>query len=867
MARQKRARVARGFGVGTKLYAAFGATALTTVAAAAVALVSFQSIHGGIAEISSKSVPALEASLALAARAADLAAAAPRLQAARTREESAAAAADTERMLGEIRASIDSLSTLTPDKAALATLGTATTDLATRLQGLQSVVEKRQDLAAGQAAAAAGIAESHAALLALLRPAVEHASSEVVSAAEAVAKQNGEAISTLLDKQVGAVRAALEMKAESSLLFGILIEAANVTDANLLAPMRDRFKATADRMQEDVAALADRPEAADAQKLAELVTSFGLSEANLFEIRKHELQAGLIDTDLLALRDRRLGALAEMTKANEQLARAMTQMADDTAFDLTIGAEDAISTGSTTIRELIDNNVGALRLMLELEADSNLMAGIVAAAANETDSERLATLLERFKEASDRIGAQIAKLKDTALQGQLGPVATRMRELATAETGVFPLRAAEIAASQQAQGAIDQVRAGSGEVATDVSAVVASTKQAVAHSSGEAGRSLDWSLKIMAALAAASIVASVLIGWLYVGRRVVRRLQLLTGAMRSISEGNLETAIPASGVDEVATMASALSVFRDNAVSLRAERARADAARAEAEAEKRAAIVQLADTFDSDVSGVLGTVSAATQSLDATARSMSTTANESSARADAVAASLGQASINVQAVASASEELSAAIREIGTQMLRSQQIARRAVDEADRTNATVGSLVEAATKIGEIVELIGTIASQTSLLALNATIEASRAGEAGRGFAVVASEVKALASQTAGAAKDITAQIQSIQSVSNQAAGAIHEIGGTIREIDEIATSIAAAVEEQGAATAEIARNVQQAATGTSEVSLSITGVTDAATQTEAAADSVLASSKGLAEQSEILRTKVDRFLEVMRAA
>ena len=62
----------------------------------------------------------------------------------------------------------------------------------------------------------------------------------------------------------------------------------------------------------------------------------------------------------------------------------------------------------------------------------------------------------------------------------------------------------------------------------------------------------------------------------------------------------------------------------------------------------------------------------------------------------------------------------------------------------------------------------------------------------------------------------------------------MHEIDNVARvitRVNEISGSIASAVEEQGAATREISRNIQQAARGTQEVSISIGGVNDAAGQ------------------------------------
>jgi methyl-accepting chemotaxis protein len=132
---------------------------------------------------------------------------------------------------------------------------------------------------------------------------------------------------------------------------------------------------------------------------------------------------------------------------------------------------------------------------------------------------------------------------------------------------------------------------------------------------------------------------------------------------------------------------------------------------------------------------------------------------------------------------------------------------------------------------------------------------------------VVASEVKSLATQTARATEDISAQISGIQSATQNAVGAIQGIGKTIGEINEIASTIAAAVEEQGAATQEISRNVQQASKGTSDVSENIAGVTQAAGQTGRTASEVLSAAVELSQQSETLRGEVDRFLAEIRAA
>jgi methyl-accepting chemotaxis protein len=352
------------------------------------------------------------------------------------------------------------------------------------------------------------------------------------------------------------------------------------------------------------------------------------------------------------------------------------------------------------------------------------------------------------------------------------------------------------------------------------------------------------------------------------GRSIVHPIKGMTVAMRKIAGGETSTAIPAQERhDEVGAMAQSVQVFKDNMIEAARLRGEQDVLKAQADAERKQLLSRMADNFESGVRASLDTLAGAATEMQATSKSMSATAGEASHQATSVAVVAEQASANVQTVAAATEELSSSVSEIGRQVTQSTAIAGQAVAEANRTNVTVQGLSAAAQKIGDVVKLISDIASQTNLLALNATIEAARAGDAGRGFAVVANEVKSLASQTAKATEEISAQVGAMQGATAEAVQAIESIGRTIGAINEIASAISVAVEQQGSATREIARNVQEAAQGTGQVSSNIAGVNQAADETGSAASKVLSSAEQLSGQATALRTDVDSFLANIRAA
>ncbi len=368
-------------------------------------------------------------------------------------------------------------------------------------------------------------------------------------------------------------------------------------------------------------------------------------------------------------------------------------------------------------------------------------------------------------------------------------------------------------------------------------------------------------------LGLAGLAAGAVLAWL-IGRGISRPVIAMCAAMRALAGGNKTVEIPGVGrKDEIGQMADTVAVFKNNMIEADRLREETERHKAAAEAERKTGMLRLADNFEAGIKGVVNSVASQATEMQSSAQAMTHTAEQATHQATAVAASVEEASANVQTVASSAEELSASVREIGQQVEHSSKIASQAVIEADKTNATVEGLAKTAQRIGDVVQLIETIAGQTNLLALNATIEAARAGDAGKGFAVVASEVKSLANQTAKATEEIRAQISEIQGSTGQTVEAIRSIGATIRQMSEIATTIASAVEEQGAATREIATNVHQAAQGTSNIATNIEGVSRAAGDTGAAATQVLGAAGELSKQAETLRRDVDEFLATVRAA
>ena len=261
------------------------------------------------------------------------------------------------------------------------------------------------------------------------------------------------------------------------------------------------------------------------------------------------------------------GLRIEADAAVRDLERQIVPALDDQLFYLVAGQRDLDTPSVPEAIHRSDEEVRLYRHWSALGGDVAQSAELLASAFSASQSALIEPLRESFESARDRIEISVATLDDAA-GSDLRPAVDRLFALGLDDGSVFDVmaRRLQIEESQRRQlsenqdlgvALVSEIESLVGAVETDVDSATEASAQAVST-----GRLL------LIVISVVGILGALLISWLFVGKRILRRVGQLSNRMRALAGGDLETPVDTRGMDEVAEMADALEVFRRDALEV-----------------------------------------------------------------------------------------------------------------------------------------------------------------------------------------------------------------------------------------------------------------------------------------------------------
>ena len=555
------------FGIKAELFLAFGAMAMLTAVASAVAWYSFTEIDRSERRINEEGIVGMAASLRLAEKSAELTAMAPAVIASRNEEEQIQEHVKLVQKLNELSALTEGLKATPVAELGFANLIEIEGKIATELNALDEAVERRLRLSAQKKTAVADLAVLQEKLQNVLDPLVDDAGFDLVITSEKVTAKSKEAINGLVEGGVNVLQALLTLRADGNQAAGLLVEAAYIDDPALMPPIHEQFSAAAAAIERNLKGLPQSVRNERLSQASEALIALGSRADNLFETRLREFRTAGGTQGALPVNRDKMAAAVEV--AHGAMLDALAPMVDDVGFDLVTTSEKVTADNTKAIKDLVEGGVNTLQALLRLSAESNLAVGLLNEAVSIPDPSSIKPLQERFVGAANRMSKLLAQVPGAVDGVVLKDLAKKLIASGASEQNVFDLRRRElheVALAQASLEANNSLVLRLGEEVAELVKTARNNSDAAAQSAAQAISNGQILLLLITALSA---LGAALIALRYVVPQVVRPIENITAAMTGLAAGDTSIEVPGRDrTDEIGRMAEALGVFRDTAIEV-----------------------------------------------------------------------------------------------------------------------------------------------------------------------------------------------------------------------------------------------------------------------------------------------------------
>ena len=206
--------------------------------------------------------------------------------------------------------------------------------------------------------------------------------------------------------------------------------------------------------------------------------------------------------------------------------------------------------------------------LMQLNADSNLAMGLIIRASSQTGQHEIDTTLLYLGEVEDRIRKRLNNLRGTTSTLTLRQSIQQILDFSKGDRGIPQLRKQRLAIIERSQKLLDENEALFTQLNLIIKEQVKLAEDAAQGAAVRTQRAVAQGRNLIISMALIGLAIAFIVGWLYVGRSLLARLNILQMSMSAIAEGHLDTPVDVSGKDEISQMAQALLIFRNTATEV-----------------------------------------------------------------------------------------------------------------------------------------------------------------------------------------------------------------------------------------------------------------------------------------------------------
>ena len=299
-----------------------------------------------------------------------------------------------------------------------------------------------------------------------------------------------------------------------------------------------------------------------------------LDEVDRESSQRVRIYSEALETYIETIRETRTVAF-ELDEKSDALVEDMADLRGQLEVDLIPAVDEKlffILTGRTELdvgiadysEHFSEEQFGNYRHLSALQADTSIALQQLSSVFSIFDPALVEAQEERFESSIASIERNLASLSDKELEATLTPQYESLRELGLSRDGVFVVLRSRLLLDRELNVLLDLSRQQTLSLAAVVDELVKSAAASAEQATQSSDQAISTGTTLLLVISIVSVITALLISWLFVGRVLLHRINMLSARMRRMAGGQLEEEVEVVGHDELAEMAAALEVFRHN---------------------------------------------------------------------------------------------------------------------------------------------------------------------------------------------------------------------------------------------------------------------------------------------------------------